>query len=60
MPKIAEIKEIDGHLWVKLDRPKTDEGAIHIWTEFEAKRAIDFAIGAFTEATYNYMRQYRT
>lgn len=59
MPKVAEIKEMDGELWVRIDRPTTNEGAIHIWTEYEAKRYKEQAISAFAECVMDFMREYR-
>ena len=37
MPRIAEIREIDGECWVRME-PKGDEGALTIWTAEEVRR----------------------
>jgi hypothetical protein len=37
MPRVAEIKEIDGKLWVRLELPVT-EGSITFWTDEEIKQ----------------------
>jgi hypothetical protein len=34
MPKIAELREIDGSLWVKLEM-NADEGQVTLWTAEE-------------------------
>ena len=38
MPKIAEIKEIDGDVWVRVE-VDVDQGSITLWTE-EEKAAV--------------------
>jgi len=38
MPKIAEIKEQNGELWVRIDPIEEYSGCIHIWTEDEVTR----------------------
>lgn len=43
MPIIAEIKEIDGRVWVKLEPFTSASGVIYIWTE-EEKIAHDQAV----------------
>lgn len=35
MPRIVELKEIDGDLWVRIERSDKDEGSIAIYTDDE-------------------------
>lgn len=35
MPKIAEIKEIDGEIWVRVGKPGEFKNGIAIWTPEE-------------------------
>ena len=39
MPRILELKEIDGRLAVFLERPAEDEGSVTLWTEAEKDAA---------------------
>lgn len=39
MPRIVELKEVDGKLAVLLDMPTDDEGTVTIWTEDEKQAA---------------------
>ena len=36
MPRIAELKEIDGQLWARMEMDR-DEGAVTLWTNEEIK-----------------------
>lgn len=36
MPKIAELKEINGQIWARLEM-NTDEGEVTLWTKDEIK-----------------------
>ena len=49
MPKIAEIKEIKGGTWVRVEI-EGDEGSITLWTEEEKAAAIRAAVEAGREA----------
>jgi len=53
MPKIAEIKEIDGQIWTRLEM-HSSEGAVTLWTQEEIaeyRRACvrDFLIDLFDQ-----------
>ena len=48
MPRILEMKEIDGAVWARLQIDTTkDEGSVYIWTIDEAKRDRASAIRSF-------------
>lgn len=41
MPIIAELKEIDGAMWARLDIDlNSDEQAVSLWTDSEARKAV--------------------
>lgn len=41
MPKIAEIREINGDVWVRVGKPGEFENGIAIWTPEEAQKHYD-------------------
>lgn len=53
MPRILELKEIDGHLWAKLPTPVEMPSSVHLWTEDETKQAKISAIHDFCFALAN-------
>ena len=45
MPRIMQIKEIDGELWARVDiDTDADVSPIHLWTDQEARDAKDAAV----------------
>lgn len=40
MPRILDLKKVDGKLAVLLDMPETDEGSVTVWTEAEKDAAL--------------------
>lgn len=40
MPRVLEMREIDGKLAVFLDMPTEDEGSVSLWTEAEKDAAL--------------------
>ena len=41
MPRILDLKTVDGKLAVLLDMPETDEGSVTVWTEAEKDAAFE-------------------
>jgi len=52
MPRILEIKKIDGHIWARLD-VLDEPSPVYVWTEGEAKREWASAIRTFCFALAN-------
>lgn len=53
MPRIAELKEIDGHIWAKLEM-NLEEGQVTLWTneeirDFKHACVRDFLIDLFQQ-----------
>ncbi len=47
MPKIAELREIDGHLWARLEEMTADQGQVTLWTPDEIRQHSESAVQDF-------------
>jgi hypothetical protein len=54
MPRILEMKEVDGKLAVFLDMPTDDEGSVTLWTNAERLAALKAERDACAEIAEEY------
>jgi hypothetical protein len=47
MPRILELKDIDGELWVRLGEPGDFPSGVALWTPEEQKREKELAVYAY-------------
>ncbi len=56
MPKIAEIREIDGAVWVRLEEFTGESGKVTLWSEDEIEEHANASVRNFLTDLLNQWR----